>query len=117
MLGSLLLGQSKIDPLKFTEFLNKNARAGWEVVTMEKDEPIVKTAAGAYKEITKKEPVYNGVPGATDGTFLRAWKGIPSLVNGPGPRHMPHQYDEYVETDELYESALIYALTEYRFLK
>ena len=37
MLGSLLLGQSKIDPLKFTEFLNKNARAGWEVVTMEKD--------------------------------------------------------------------------------
>ena len=87
------------------------------VVTMEKDEPIVKTAAEAYKEITKKEPVYNGVPGATDGTFLRAWKGIPSLVNGPGPRHMPHQYDEYVETDELYESALIYALTEYRFLK
>jgi len=87
------------------------------VVTMEKDEPIVKTASDAYREITKKEPVYNGVPGATDGTFLRAWKGIPSLVNGPGPRHMPHQYDEYVETDELYESALIYALTEYRFLK
>ncbi len=37
MLGSLLLGQSKIDPIKFTEFLNKNAREGWEVVTMEKD--------------------------------------------------------------------------------
>ncbi len=37
MLGSLLLGQSKIDPIKFTEFLNRNAREGWEVVTMEKD--------------------------------------------------------------------------------
>jgi len=37
ILGSLLLGQSKIDPLKFTEFLNRNARKGWEVVTMEKD--------------------------------------------------------------------------------
>jgi len=37
MLGSLLLGQSKINPVKFSEFLNKNAQDGWEVVTMEKD--------------------------------------------------------------------------------
>ena len=37
MLGSLLLGQSKVNPVKFSEFLNENARAGWEVVTMEKD--------------------------------------------------------------------------------
>jgi len=37
MLGSLLLGQSKINPIKFTEFLNANATEGWEVVTMEKD--------------------------------------------------------------------------------
>ena len=37
MLGSLLLGQSKINPIRFTEFLNANASDGWEVVTMEKD--------------------------------------------------------------------------------
>jgi hypothetical protein len=37
MLGSLLLGQSKINPVKFSEFLNTNASEGWEVVTMEKD--------------------------------------------------------------------------------
>ncbi|MFT4561071.1 MAG: hypothetical protein ACI9BW_000811 [Gammaproteobacteria bacterium] len=37
MLGSLLLGQSKVNPLKFTEFLNSNAQEGWRVVTMEKD--------------------------------------------------------------------------------
>lgn len=37
MLGSLLLGQSKINPVKFSEFLNINAKQGWEVVTMEKD--------------------------------------------------------------------------------
>jgi hypothetical protein len=37
MLGSLLLGQSKINPVRFSEFLNANARDGWEVVTMEKD--------------------------------------------------------------------------------
>ncbi len=86
------------------------------VVSMEKHEPIVMIAAEAYKDITGKEPVYNGVPGATDGTFLRHMKGIPSLVNGPGPRHIPHQTDEYVEIDELFESLKIYLLTTLRFL-
>ncbi len=37
MLGSLLLGASKVDPVRFSEFLNKNARDGWRVITMEKD--------------------------------------------------------------------------------
>ncbi len=86
------------------------------VVSMGKDEPIVLTAAEAYRDITGKEPVYNGVPGTTDGTYLRDLKGIPSLVNGPGPRHMPHQTDEYVEIEELIESVRMYALTSYRFL-
>ena len=37
MLGSLLLGGSKVNPVKLSEFLNKNAKEGWRVVTMEKD--------------------------------------------------------------------------------
>jgi len=37
MLGSLLLGGSKVDPVKFSDFLNNNAREGWRVITMEKD--------------------------------------------------------------------------------
>ena len=37
MLGSLLLGGAKVDPIKFTDFLNSNASEGWKVVTMEKD--------------------------------------------------------------------------------
>ena len=37
MLGSLLLGGSKVDPVKFSDFLNINARDGWRVITMEKD--------------------------------------------------------------------------------
>lgn len=86
------------------------------VVYMDKDEPIARVAAEVYRELTGKEPMYNGVPGATDGTFLRAWKNIPSLVNGPGPRHMPHQSDEYVEVEELFEAARLYAVTILRYL-
>jgi len=37
ILGSLILGQSKVDPVRFSKFLNINAEDGWEVVTMEKD--------------------------------------------------------------------------------
>lgn len=37
MLGSLLLGASKVNPIKFTNFLNENAAQGWRVITMEKD--------------------------------------------------------------------------------
>ncbi len=37
MLGSLFLGGSKVDPLKFSEFLNANGQQGWEVITMERE--------------------------------------------------------------------------------
>ena len=86
------------------------------VVGISRDEPIARVSADAYRDITGREPVWNGVPGATDGTFLSAWKKIPCLVNGPGPRHVPHQVDEYVGIDELVESARIYVLSTARFL-
>jgi len=37
VLGSLFLGSSKVDPVKFSEFLNLNGDEGWEVVTMERE--------------------------------------------------------------------------------
>lgn len=86
------------------------------VVGIEKDEPIAAISAKAYRDVTGKEPIWNGVPGATDGTFLSAWKGIPCLVNGPGNRLIPHQKNEYVEVEELFECAKIYALTASRYL-
>jgi succinyl-diaminopimelate desuccinylase len=86
------------------------------VVGISREEPIAAISAQALRDITGREPIWNGVPGATDGTFLSAWKGVPCLVNGPGPRHMPHQSDEYVGVDELYECAKIYALASGRYL-
>jgi succinyl-diaminopimelate desuccinylase len=86
------------------------------VVGITRDEPIARISAEAFREITGREPTWNGVPGATDGTFLSAWKKIPCLVNGPGPRHVPHQVDEYVEVGEMVEAARIYVLSASRFL-
>lgn len=80
------------------------------------DELIVKTTSQAFEYVTKKEPIYNGVPGATDGTFLNSWKNIPIVTIGAGNRLIPHQADEYVEIKELMETVKIYALTTVLFL-
>jgi hypothetical protein len=37
LLGSILLGESKIDPERFSDFLNRNAAQGWRVRTMERE--------------------------------------------------------------------------------
>ena len=37
ILSSLFFGAAKVNPVNFSEFLNENAREGWQVVTMEKD--------------------------------------------------------------------------------
>jgi succinyl-diaminopimelate desuccinylase len=85
----------------------------WTLTAME--EEVVQAVAGAYREITQKEPVYNGVPGATDGTFLHQ-AGIPILTTGAGDRHIPHQADEYVEIDQLVETTQLFALSALMFL-
>lgn len=37
LLGSIFLGGSRVDPVRYTGFLNKNAQDGWEVITMERE--------------------------------------------------------------------------------
>jgi succinyl-diaminopimelate desuccinylase len=79
-------------------------------------EPIVKAADWASRSITGKTPVYAGVPGATDGTFLWAVKNIPIVTMGAGARQVPHQIDEWVDLDQLIETARVYALTALHYL-
>lgn len=81
----------------------------------DKENAIVVAVADAYREITGREPVYNGVPGATDGTFLHL-AGVPIVTTGAGDRHIPHHADEYVEIDELIETTKIYCLAALKFL-
>ena len=81
------------------------------------DEPVVQAVSKAYRSITGEGPVYDGVLGATDGTFLSAWAGIPIVTLGAGKRMIPHQKDEWVSVDDLYLTAKIYAASAIEFLK
>jgi succinyl-diaminopimelate desuccinylase len=79
-------------------------------------EPVVRAADWAIRSLAGRKPVYAGVPGATDGTFLWALKNIPIVTMGAGNRQLPHQIDEWVDLDQLIETAKVYALTALHYL-
>jgi len=84
-------------------------------LTDQKD-PVVLAADWATRQLIDEAPTYAGVPGATDGTFLWALKNIPIVTMGAGDRQVPHQVDEWVDLDQLIETAKIYALTALNYL-
>jgi succinyl-diaminopimelate desuccinylase len=81
------------------------------------DDPLISAITTAYKELTGREPRYNGVPGATDGTFLQAWADIPIVTTGAGDRTIPHHKDEWVDVDELLTTCRLYAATAMYFCR
>ena len=79
------------------------------------DDPLVRSMAAAYTALTGEEPRYNGVPGATDGTFLSTWANVPIVTTGAGDREIPHHADEWVDVEELLITCKLYAATAMYF--
>jgi len=79
------------------------------------DDPLVRAVAAAYRELTGEEPRYNGVPGATDGTYLSTRAGIPIVTTGAGDREIPHHQDEWVDVEELLATCKLYAASAIYF--
>jgi succinyl-diaminopimelate desuccinylase len=82
----------------------------------DREDPVVASAVWASRAISGREPELAGVPGATDGTFLWALKNIPIVTMGAGDRQVPHQVDEWVDLNQLVDTARIYALTALHYL-
>ena len=79
------------------------------------DDPLVLAVAAAHRELTGEEPRYNGVPGATDGTFLNTLADIPIVTTGAGDREIPHHTDEWVDVNELFTTCKLYAASAMYF--
>jgi succinyl-diaminopimelate desuccinylase len=80
------------------------------------DAPLVRALERAYRLTFNREPRYGGVPGATDGTFLHAWAGVPIVTVGPGDRTIPHRRDEFVRVADIVAAARLYAAAAVYFL-
>lgn len=112
----------KIDKL-FAELQEEDAdfQATYEVIAdrpateTDKQDPVVQAASKAVEQVLEKEAQYNGVPGATDGTFLHM-HGVPIITTGAGDREIPHQIDEYVDIAELGETTGLYRQAALNFL-
>ncbi|BDP44373.1 acetylornithine deacetylase (plasmid) [Deinococcus aetherius] len=79
------------------------------------DAPVVQSVVRAL-ELTGQPVRYGGVPGATDGTFLHAWAGLPIVTLGPGDRTIPHQVNEHVSLKAVVDATRIYAAAATLFL-
>lgn len=79
------------------------------------DDPLVGALERAHS-VLDKTPRYGGVPGATDGTFLHAWAGVPIVTVGPGDRTIPHKRDEFVQVSDVVAAARLYAAAAVHFL-
>ena len=55
--GSIFLGGSRVDPERYSQFLNKNAQEGWRVVTMEREirRMLLVSSREAYLVILERE--------------------------------------------------------------
>jgi succinyl-diaminopimelate desuccinylase len=82
----------------------------------DKEDPLVIAVDWATGRLSERGPVYAGVPGATDGTFLWSLKNIPIVTMGAGDRQVAHQVDEWVDLDQLIETTKIYALAALHYL-
>jgi succinyl-diaminopimelate desuccinylase len=80
-----------------------------------REDPLIRAMAAAYEALTGEESHYNGVPGATDGTYLSTWAGIPIVTTGAGDREIPHHRDEWVSVEELFTTCKLYAATAMYF--
>ncbi len=83
----------------------------------DRSDPLARAVHWAVETMTGQAPVYAGVPGATDGTFLWSLKNIPIVTIGAGDREVPHQVDEWVDLDQLILTARIYALSALAYLR
>jgi succinyl-diaminopimelate desuccinylase len=96
----------------------------WEAINsfrlptrVDKSEALVQAMIDGVKAGAGRAPRYGGVPGSTDGTILRMELGIPIVTCGPGNRLIPHQVDEYVDSDEIIEAAKIYVASVLNYLE
>jgi acetylornithine deacetylase len=80
------------------------------------DHPIVQEIGAAYRDITGKEPVHEGMTYASDVRHLINVAETPTTVFGPGDVRVAHGANEYVPIDQLETMVKTLALTIMRFI-
>ncbi|CAM3899246.1 peptidase [Mesobacillus zeae] len=84
--------------------------AKWFPGSLETDDALVTTLAESFAAIRNEDPVIEASPWATDGGYLDKVGNTPVLIFGPGTTRLAHETNEYIELDQMFQSAEIIAL-------
>ncbi len=92
------------------EILQEGASSG-----ISEESPMAQALAESVKEITGKVPSFEMCPGLLETRFYTQ-KRIPAFAYGPGFLEVSHGPEEYIELENIYQCAAVYALTASRVL-
>jgi acetylornithine deacetylase/succinyl-diaminopimelate desuccinylase family protein len=88
----------------------------YEPILVTPNEPAVKSLARAYSLVVGKPPETGTLSYGTDGAFIHQKTKIPVVIFGPGNIRQAHGPDEYVEVEQIFTAAKVYAVAAVQFL-
>jgi succinyl-diaminopimelate desuccinylase len=87
----------------------------YEPYTCSKEEPLMETLDGAYRDVMGRPPLYEHAYGITNANIFQGEEGIPCVHIGP-QRGEAHGANEYVKLEWLPPVSKMYALIATRYL-
>jgi acetylornithine deacetylase len=85
--------------------------ARWVPGSVEEDHPLMEILHKQFVATTGQRAVVEASPWGTDGGLLTALADTPAIVVGPGVTQVAHYPNEYIELDDIFRCAEIFALT------
>lgn len=88
---------------------------GWDPFITDRNDPVVRTLADAYEDVSGHEPVVRGKGGCTDASHISN-AGIPVVILGPGSADESHTANEKTNIDRIAMTAEIIKKTAAAYL-
>src|SRR5665647_709615 len=88
-----------------------------EAMNTNSEEMIVEIAQKTLKQVTAEEAELKSFTAWTDGGLINYYKGIPTIILGPGSLKSAHSADEHLEVDAVVPAVIIYALISLEYCK
>lgn len=84
--------------------------ARWVPGSVPEEHPLMEILHNQFENVTGKRAIVEASPWGTDGGLLTALADTPAIVVGPGVTQVAHYPDEYIELDDVFRCAEIFAL-------
>src|SRR5665648_316684 len=106
-----------LDEYKKIEISYMDSEFVHEAMNTDSEEMIVKIAQKTLMQVTSEEAELKAFTAWTDGGLINYYKGIPTIILGPGSLKSAHSTEEHVEIDAIVPAVMLYALISLEYCK